>query len=370
MKISAKTRVGIVGCGVISGIYVKNCQQVFRNLEVIACADLIHPRAEACAKEYGVPQVLSIQELLASPDVDIVLNLTPPKAHAALALAALRAGKHIYGEKPLATCLEDGSKVLEAARRRALRVGSAPDTFLGAGLQTCRKLIDDGWIGKPIAATAFMLNHGPESWHPDPAFFYQFGGGPMLDMGPYYLTALVNLIGPIRRVTGSSRASFPTRLITSEPRFGQRLKVETPTHLSGVLDFANGAVGTIVTSFDVWGHHLLCIEIHGSEGSLQVPDPNTFGGEIKIRRADAKEWQPVPHTHGNAENNRGIGLADMAHAIATRRPHRASGDLAYHVLDVMLAFQDASDTGHHVEIESACTRPAPLPLGLRTGEVG
>jgi predicted dehydrogenase len=287
-----------------------------------------------------------------------------------VALQALKAGKHVHGEKPLATCLEDARKVVETARKQKLRLGSAPDTFLGAGLQTCRKLIDDGWIGRPVAATAFMMGGGPEGWHPNPEFFYQIGGGPMLDMGPYYLTALVNLLGPVKRVTGSTAISFPVRTITCPAKYGQTVKVETPTHLAGVMDFANGAVGTIITSFDVnGGPHLPCIEIYGSEGSMQVPDPNGFGGEIMVHRAGAKDWQAIPHSHSYADNSRGIGVADMAAAIAAKRPHRANGDLAYHVLDVMLALQDASESGRHVEIKSACERPAPLPLGLRVGEM-
>lgn len=369
MSKSSKARIGVIGCGNISGIYLKNFQQLFRNTEVVACADLECDKAEARAKEFNVPSVLSVEDLLASPDVDIVLNLTIPKVHASVALEALKAGKHVHGEKPLAICIEDGRKVLECARRRKLRVGCAPDTFLGAGLQTCRKLIDDGWIGKPVAATAFMMGRGPEGWHPNPEFFYQIGGGPMLDMGPYYLTALVNLIGPIKRVTGSTRITFPNRMITSQAKYGKMMKVETPTHLAGVMDFANGAVGTIITSFDVCGHHLPCIEIHGTDGSMQVPDPNGFGGDILVRRLGAKDWQAVPHSHTYAENSRGIGVADMASAIVAKRPHRANGDLAFHVLDVMLAFQDASESGRHVELKSTCDRPVPLPLGIRLGEI-
>ncbi|MEI6211212.1 MAG: Gfo/Idh/MocA family oxidoreductase [bacterium] len=369
MAKTAKTRIGVIGCGNISGIYFQNCHKFFHNTEVVACADLVREKAEAAAKEYGVPSVRTVEDLLSSPDVDIVLNLTVPKVHATIALAALQAGKHVHGEKPLATCLEDGRKIVDLAKRKKLRVGSAPDTFLGAGIQTCRKLIDDGWIGKPVAATAFMMCRGHESWHPSPEFYYEVGGGPMLDMGPYYLTALVNLLGPIRRVTGSTRVTFPTRTITSQPKSGKLVKVETPTHLAGVLDFDSGAVGTIITSFDIVNHHLPCIEIHGSEGSLQVPDPNSFGGEVLLYRAGAPEWQRIPYSHGYAENSRGIGVADMASAIATKRPHRASSDLAYHVLDVMLAFQDASDTDRHVKIESTCSRPAALPMGLRPGEL-
>jgi predicted dehydrogenase len=247
-----KVKVGIIGCGNISGIYLKNCTQTFEILEVAACADLIHERAQAQAREYGVPKACSVEELLQDPKIEIVLNLTTPKAHYEVSKAALEAGKHVYVEKPLAVAREDGQAILELAKSKNLLVGCAPDTFLGAGLQTCRKLIDDGWIGEPVAATAFMTCHGHESWHPDPEFYYEIGGGPMLDMGPYYLTALISLLGPVDRVTGSSRITFPERTITSQPKYGKQIKVETPTHIAGVIDFASGAVGTIITSFDVW----------------------------------------------------------------------------------------------------------------------
>jgi len=364
-----KVNVGIVGCGAISGIYFKNLTQTFANTRVVACADLFHDRAEAKAAEFGVPKACSVKELLADPEVAIVLNLTVPKAHAAVALAAIRAGKHVHGEKPLGVSRKEGAAILQAAAKAGVRVGSAPDTFLGAGIQTCRKLIDDGWIGKPVAANAFMQCHGHETWHPSPEFYYERGGGPMLDMGPYYLTALVNLIGPIARVTGSARATFPTRTITSQPKFGKVVKVETPTHIAGVLDFAGGAVGTIVTSFDIWGHHMPCIEIYGTEGSIAVPDPNGFGGPVRVKRHDTPEWMDMPLTHGYAENSRGIGVADMAAAIAGKRRHRASGELAMHVLDVMLAFEQASVSGKAVAIRTPCKQPAPLPLGLRNGQM-
>ena len=359
--------IGIVGCGNISGIYLKNCQRVFENLEVRACADLLPERAEKQAREFGVPRACSVEELLAEPDIQIVVNLTIPKAHAEVALAAVAAGKSVHNEKPLTVTREDGRKLLSLASEKGVRVGAAPDTFLGAGLQTCRKLIDDGWIGEPVAAVAFMTCHGHESWHPDPEFYYKPGGGPMFDMGPYYLTALVSLLGPIRRVTGSARITFPRRSITSKPKFGQVIDVEVPTHVAGVMDFADGAVGTIVTSFDVWSANLPWIEIYGSEGSLCVPDPNGFGGPVRVRRAGAEQWSEVPLTHGYAANSRGIGVADMACALRSGRDHRANGELAYHVLDVMHAFHEASEQGRHVQVQSTCRRPAPLPLGLREG---
>ncbi len=362
-----KVKVGVIGCGNISPAYFKGMRP-FDILEVVACADIVSDRAKARAEEFMVPRACSVDELLADPEIGLVLNLTIPAAHATVNFQAIQAGKNVYCEKPLAVRRDDGRKVLEAAARKDLRVGCAPDTFLGGGIQTCRKLIDDGWIGQPVAATAFMMCHGHESWHPAPEFYYQLGGGPMLDMGPYYLTALVNLIGPIRRVTGSTRITFPERLITSQPKHGERVKVETPTHVAGVVDFANGAVGTIITTFDVWAANLPRIEVYGTDGSLSVPDPNRFDGEVRIRRSDSKEWASLPHTH-STEVSRGIGVADLAYGIVHGRAHRASGALAYHVLDVMHAFEDASKAGQHMRIDSGVDRPAALPTGLVFGRL-
>jgi predicted dehydrogenase len=281
-------------------------------------------------------------------------------------VAAAQAGKEVFCEKPLALTREQAAAMLTLARHKRLCVGCAPDTFMGAGIQTCRKLIDDGWIGQPVAATAFMLSHGPESWHPNPFFFYQPGAGPLFDMGPYYLTALVSLLGPVRRVTASARASFPERIATSKEHYGERIPVNTATHVAGVLDFASGVVGTLIMSFDVWAHTLPRIEIYGSEGSLAVPDPNTFGGPVLVRRAGDRDWREAPLTH-NPDTGRGIGPADLAYAARSGRPHRASGDLAYHVLDLMHAFLEASESGQHIVVQSTCTRPAPLPMGLLPG---
>ena len=353
-------RIGIVGCGNISGIYLKNLSS-YPDTHVAACADLDLDRAKRAAEQHGVPKACSTDELLADPEIDLVLNLTVPKAHHAVAKAALLAGKHVYNEKPLTVERPDALELLALAKERGLRVGCAPDTFLGAGLQTCRKLIDDGAIGEPIGANAFMMCHGHESWHPSPEFYYEVGGGPMLDMGPYYLTALCTLIGPIRRVSGSARATFPTRTITSEPKRGKVVQVETPTHIVGVLDFQNGAIGQITTSFDVWSHHMPCIEIYGTEGTLLVPDPNGFGGPVLVWTRQKPEWTEVPLTHAYAENSRGLGVLDMAYAIRNDRPHRASGALAYHVLDTMLAVTDASYEGKAIVLDSGVERPAALP---------
>jgi len=351
--------VGIIGCGNISGIYLEAGRK-FEILNIVGCADIDMERARAQAAKYGV-RAYEVDELLADPAIEVVVNLTIPGAHAMVALAALEAGKSVYNEKPLAIEREDARRLLALAEAKRLLVGCAPDTFLGGGLQTCRALIDSGAIGAPVAATAFMLGHGAESWHPNPDFFYQRGAGPMFDMGPYYLTALTTLLGPVRRVTGSARISFPERTITSQPLQGTTIKVKTPTHVAGVLDFVSGPVATLVTSFDVWHTQVPKIEIYGSLGTLSLPDPNTFGGPVGLRLASDTEWRDMPIAHGYTSNSRGLGVADMAYALRTGRAHRANGALAYHVLDLMHAFHDASREGRHIELASTCDRPAALP---------
>jgi len=361
-------KVGVIGCGNISGAYFRGCKP-YGILEIVACADLVMDRAREKAEEFEIPKACSVEELLADPEIQIVVNLTIPKAHAEVDLAAVQAGKNVHCEKPFAVTRDDGQKVLEAARQKGLLVGCAPDTFMGGGIQTCRKLVDDGWIGTPVAATAFMVGHGHESWHPAPDFYYQVGGGPMFDMGPYYLTALVNLLGPVKRVTGSTKITFPERTITNQTsRYGERISVETPTHITGVMDFAGGATATIIMSFDVWSHHMPRIEVYGSEGSLSVPDPNGFKGPVLVRRPGAENWSEVPLTH-SPDVSRGIGVADMAYALVHGRAHRVNGQMAYHVLDVMQAFEDASNAGQHVAVQSTCARPAPLPMGLLPGRL-
>ena len=353
-------RVGIVGCGNISGIYFQNLAQ-YAATEVVACADLDLDRARAAAEKHGVAKALTTGQLLADPDVELVLNLTVPKVHAQVCLDAISAGKHVYAEKPLSTQRSEGSKVMEAAKAAGKLVGCAPDTFLGGSHQACRKLIDEGVIGTPIAANAFMLCHGHETWHPSPEFYYEVGGGPMFDMGPYYLTALVNMIGPVTRVSGSTRITFPTRTITSQPKAGKVIEVETPTHIVGIMEFASGAIGQITTSFDIWGNSMPPIEVYGTEGSLKVPDPNGFGGKVFVKRHEDQDWREVPVEFGYTENSRGVGVQDMAYAIRNQRQHRANGDLAFHVLDLMESFQDSATSGRHRDLRSVCTRPEPMP---------
>ncbi|MEX2536303.1 MAG: Gfo/Idh/MocA family oxidoreductase [Trueperaceae bacterium] len=358
-------RVGIVGCGNISATYLK-AAQLFERLLVVAVADLDAQRAQARASEFEV-RAEPVEVLLADPEVEAVINLTVPNVHAQVSRQVLEAGKHVYSEKPLATKREEGRELLELAVELDLRVGCAPDTFLGGGLQTARKLLDDGWIGKPVAAAAFMMSSGVEMWHPDPAFFYRPGAGPLFDMGPYYLTALISFLGPMKSVMGSAATSFEERRITSKPYSGQMLQVETPTHITALLEFHSGAVATLITSFDVQASELPRMEIYGSQGTLSVPDPNTFGGPLRIRRSGIKEWSEVPLTHGYVTNSRGLGLADMAHALASGRRHRANGEMAFHVLDVMESTLEAARQGCRIELSSSCEQPAPLPLGLAEG---
>ena len=354
-------KIGIAGIGAISGAYFGNLtNENVKKVKITAVADIIAERAEKAAADHHCKAYKSAGAMVKSGDVDIVLNLTQPQHHFEVALAAVKAGKHVYNEKPLCVKREEAFELLKTAAEKGVRVGGAPDTFLGSGIQTCRKLIDDGWIGNPVAATAFMMCHGHESWHPAPEFYYKIGGGPMFDMGPYYLTALVNLLGPVTRVSGSAKVGSPTRLITSKPLNGTVINVEVPTHIAGVLDFACGAVGTIITSFDVYSHTLPTIEIYGTEGTLRVPDPNGFGGPVFVKRFREKEWSQIPLVKEFPVNGRGLGIMEMAEAIEEDRPHRASGELCSHVLDIMHGIHDASASGRYYKIKRKCKRPAAM----------
>jgi predicted dehydrogenase len=355
-----KIKVGIIGTGNICPIYLKTIKS-FEKLDLVACADIHIEKAKKVAREFGLSYASSITDLLSDAEIEIVVNLTPPAAHSEVSLKILQNKKSVYSEKPLALTRVAAQQMIGLANENRLRIGCAPDTFLGAGLQSCRKLIDEGAIGQPVAATAFMLNHGHENWHPDPDFFYKAGGGPLLDMGPYYLTALVGLLGPVGRVAGSSRISFTDRTITSLPRKGQKIKVETPTHITGLLEFVNGVIGTLITSFDVWGHTLPHIEIYGSQGTLFLPDPNTFGGPVRLIQNGSDVPVEIPLITGYVKNSRGLGVAEMATAMQTARLHCANDQLAYHILDIMLAILESASTGHHVCLASSCPRPAPLP---------
>lgn len=302
-----------------------------------------------------------MDELLLDPAIELILNLTVPIAHAEISQKALAAGKHVYGEKPLAVEWDEGVRIIDTARENQLRVGSAPDTFLGSAQQTARAVLDRGELGQPLAAHCFMLSSGVESWHPNPEFYYKWGGGPMFDMGPYYLSALVNLFGPVWRVTGSAALNQPERLITSLPFAGQVIRVEVPTHVVAILEHRNGVVSTLTTSFDVRATSLPNIEVYGTKGSMIVPDPNGFGGKVEVRRSGQKHWLRQKIRYGYRENSRGLGLADMAAAIRTGRPHRANGELALHVLEIMHGVLRAAREGRHVVLTTEVERPEPMP---------
>lgn len=361
--------IGIIGCGNIAPAYF-NGAKLFEVLRVVSCADLKEDAARAKAAEHGC-RVETVEALLANPEVQLVINLTVPAVHAVVSLAALEAGKHLYSEKPLAVTLEDGKRIIDTAQAKGLLVGCAPDTFMGGGYQTCRKLVDDGWLGRVVGGAAFLMSRGPESWHPNPGFFYETGAGPMFDMGPYYLTALVHLVGPVKRVSAITSKAFDRRLATCKEQFGRVLPVDVPTHYAGSLEFHSGAVVTVTVSFDVHAHGHHPIELYGTEGSMKAPDPNTFGGPIQLWTPAAKEWQTQAFSHRYLMNSRGIGAADMACAIRSggKRKHRASGLLAYHVLEVMHAFERSSKTGATVAILSRPEQPEPLPLGLIEGRL-
>lgn len=362
--------VGVLGCGAISGAYL-GMSRNFPVVNIAACADLNPDAAKAAVEKFGVGRAVSIDELYADPSIEIILNLTVPKAHVPTGLRAIEAGKHVYLEKPLGIDRSEGQKLIDAAKARGVRIGCAPDTFMGAGIQTARKLIEEGAIGRPVAFTAFMMCPGHESWHPSPEFYYEVGGGPMLDMGPYYLTALMNLFGPIKRIMGSATIAIPDRTITSKPKFGKQIIVQTPDHICGTIDFDNGVVGSIITSFATRfagydGKHP--ITVFGTEGTLRVPDPNGFDGPVSIRRNADAEFTEVPHAFVKGYG-RSVGLADMAVAIRTGREHRASGEQAMAALDAMVAFLDASQSGCCISPVTQYRKPAPMDAGLPFGQL-
>lgn len=350
--------VGIIGCGTISGAYLKALGG-FPELTVKALADIDISRAETKAAEFGTC-ALPVDTLLADPAIDLVINLTVPKVHAEVGLRILAAGKHLYAEKPLALTFEDGRRLLATAQKHDVRIGSAPDTFLGGAHQTCRALVDGGAIGRPLGGTAYFMCPGHERWHPSPAFYYEAGGGPMLDMGPYYITQLVNLLGPVAEVAGFASRLRTDRPILSDPHRGTPMTVEVDTHVMGILAFESGAIVQIGMSFDVEDHRHTPLEIYGTGGALLNPDPNLFGGRVELRTAGG-DWTEIPVTRPWSDgNHRSLGVADMARALAGGKPHRATGELALHVLEVMLAVQRASDERRTLRLSTRVGRPAPL----------
>jgi predicted dehydrogenase len=355
--------IGVIGVGVISRQYFEHLPQL-PNLRLTAVADLDADRAATVAAEQGAV-ALTVDDLLADDRVDAVLNLTIPAAHADIALRALDAGKHVYGEKPLALTTAEGAPVLERAAARGLRVGSAPDTVLGTGIQTARALLDGGRIGDPVGAAVAWTSPGHEEWHPAPAFYYQPGGGPLFDMGPYYLTSLVSFFGPVVRVSGATGRSTRERRIATGPNAGTVVPVDVATHVTAILEHASGVASTVTVSFEVFASLAPKFEVYGTAGTIAVPDPNMFSDTVQLATADDRSFRDVPVAAGYEGAGRGYGLADMARAIETDRPHRASGDLAFHVLEIMEAVLRAGDEHAVVELTSTVERPEPVPFGAR-----
>ncbi|MEZ0076103.1 Gfo/Idh/MocA family protein [Planotetraspora sp. GP83] len=354
--------VGVIGCGDVFPRYIQGMRR-FAGLEVVRCADIDGSRAERAAKQAGLSVWGSVEELLADPAVDIAVNITPPSVHAAVTMAALDAGKHVYVEKPLAATLPDAAGVLARAEATGRRLGVAPDTFLGSACQTARSAIDQGLIGRPVGVTAFLTHNRAETWHPDPTFLFKPGGGPVLDMGPYYLSWLVTCLGPVMEVIGATTTGSRRRQVTTPGRLVDTIDVEVATHASAVLRFASGAVGTAMMSFDVWDAHLPSIEIYGTQGTLSLPDPNGFDGDVLLKRWDSEGWRllpPVTPPGGPDEQRlRGRGVADLAASLSTG-VQRATGALAYHVLEVLTAIETSSRERRVVVIGSTCDRPEPV----------
>jgi predicted dehydrogenase len=352
--------VGVVGMGAISEAYLETLD-VLTSLRLLAVCDVEHDRAVMAAERRPGVRPLAVDELLADPEVDVVVNLTPPAHHSSVALAAIAAGKSVYNEKPLAVTVAEGRELLRAAAIAGVRVGAAPDTVLGRGVQSARHYLDAGLIGPPSAAVASFMCPGHESWHPRPEFYYALGGGPLYDMGPYYVTALVTLLGPAMSVVGAGNAPRTTRTIRSGPRAGETIPVEVLTHVAGIVTHESGAVSTITMSFDAVGTRAEPIEVHGPVGSLVVPDPNRFDGSVLLRSVGNNAWSGLPEAGGYAVGGRGIGVAELmtAHEPAHAR---TSGALALHVLNVLEALIDSAREGRAIEVTSPAIQPAPVPM--------
>ena len=386
--------IAMIGVGAISGIYLKNLTELFKEVKLVGLCDLIPDREDkgmAFIKEqqdkglkFDPPKVYKdMYEAFKDPNVDVILNLTRPYEHYDVSKNALLNGKHVYAEKPLAADMDEGNELVELAKSKGLKMGGAPDTFLGAGIQTARRLIDSGMIGDIIGADCAMIGRGPESWHPDPESFYKRAGGPMMDMGPYYVTALLNLLGEAKSVMGMTRKTFPQRMIGSQPHFGKMIDVDVSTHLTGSIEFSSGAIAQIITTFDVYYSQQARFEVFGTEGTLVVPDPNTFGGPVLLlRREDVirgprvdpallnpeeislyRNYRQLPLMFGYRENSRGLGLADMCKAIETGRPIRPDMTQQLHVLEIMTAFDKSNEARNRVELKTKYKRGEPMKSG-------
>ena len=349
--------VGVIGCGMISDWYFKAAKR-FPQMHIIGCADLKRDLAEKQGKQYDVP-VMSVDQLFGDSRIDVILSLTPPKAHCGVLKRGLEAGKHVYTEKPFGVNLQEAKEVLALAKQKGLYVGCAPDTFMGGGHQTMRKLLDDNWIGKPIAGTVVCLGRGPEKWSHAPAFYIE-GAGPMLDIGPYFVTQLINLLGPAKAITAAVTKGADRR-VGGPDTVPHIYPVTVPTHQSGIIEFVNGTQITMINSYEVFApsRHPF-IELYGTRGALAMFHPNFFGGKVEVFQEGYEDWKEVPSAFLYNTDARSLGIVDMIESILEKRPARASGELAYHALEIMLGFEKAAKEGKRIELESTCTRPAPM----------
>lgn len=367
-RIKPRINVGLVGCGVISPTYLTNIRENYNDIiNIVACSDLSSDLAYKTSKNFEIPKILTFEELLEESNIEVILNLTPPNAHAPITIKAIEAGKHVYSEKPLAIELKDGQKIIDKAIENNVMVGCAPDTILGPGIQTCRKIIEEGIIGEPTAVITIQGNRGHEGWHPNAEFYYQKGGGPIFDMGPYYLSTLINLLGPVKRVTGSHKKTFSKRT----KKNNTTINVEVPTHVVGILDFQSGVIGNIFNSFDTF--QPTCnnyIEIYGTTGTLTVPNPNSFSGPINLltrNNNNEMERKEVSLAYDEEGAARGIGLVEMAWAIKDQRICRTNANIANHVLEIIHAVHQASDVEKHITLNTTCEQPNMLPIGMSKG---
>lgn len=378
--------VGILGCGVISNTYIRDIKRFYPSLHLAACADVNVELAKSHAEKYQIPSGCSVEEMLAMEEVELVVNLTPPQFHMELNKKILQAGKHVFCEKPFAPTAAQARQVMDLADEKGLLVGSAPDTFLGSSLQTCRKILDDGWIGKPLYVTANMMSNGVETWHPAPANFYRQGAGPLYDMGPYYFTALAALLGPVKRVSAFSGTGFPVRKVYTGPLKGQEVPVETPTHYSGTAELVSGVIVSMNISFDIWHSNLPMFEIYGTDGTLEVPDPNMSGGRPRIYRKErtldvlyddsreTKEKQDTsvelpelyPHI---GDYTRGIGVLDLACAIDEKRKPRVNAEMACHVIEAITGMMESAQDKKVYEMKTTCEKPEPIKTGTPAGRI-
>lgn len=378
--------VGILGCGVISNTYIRDIKRFYPSLHLAACADVNVELAKSHAEKYRIPSGCSVVEMLAMEEVELVVNLTPPQFHMELNKKILQAGKHVFCEKPFAPTAAQARQIMDLADEKRLLVGSAPDTFLGSSLQTCRKILDDGWIGKPLYVTANMMSNGVETWHPAPANFYRQGAGPLYDMGPYYFTALAALLGPVKRVSAFSGTGFPVRKVYTGPLKGQEVPVETPTHYSGTAELASGVIVSMNISFDIWHSNLPMFEIYGTDGTLEVPDPNMSGGRPRVYRKErtldvlyddsreTKEKQDTsvelpelyPHI---GDYTRGIGVLDLACAIDEKRKPRVNAEMACHVIEAITGMMESAQDKKVYEMKTTCEKPEPIKTGTPAGRI-